>query len=120
MASSPDASFTSDTTAAARGAAAREAGDVFVRDLLIVFDTHSAVYPDPAVFILDDQAHPRILGQVAILDASLGAVDDDVVAVEQVPHHGEMWRAVRIGRADNGEVPLLEELPLRWIYLGAH
>src|SRR5439155_23085131 len=99
--------------------AAREAADVFVRDLLIVFDMRSAVYPDPAVFVLDDQTHPRIMGQVAILDASLGAVDDDVVAIEEVPHHGEVWRAVRIGRADNSDAPLLEELPLRWIYPGA-
>src|SRR5205823_15041895 len=95
--------------------AAREAADVFVCDLLIVVDTRSAVYPDPAEFILDDHAHPRILGQVASLDASLSAVDDDVVAVEEVRHHGEMRRAVRIGRADNSEAPLLEELPLRRI-----
>src|SRR5439155_7051115 len=40
--------------------ASREAADVFVRDLLIVFDMRSAVYPDPAVFVLDDQTHPRI------------------------------------------------------------
>jgi len=93
--------------------AGRKPTDIFVGDRLVVLDPRAAVDPDPAVLILHHHAHARIQREVAVLDASLGAVDHDVVAVHEIPHDREMRRPVGVLRADDGEAPLFEEFALR-------
>src|SRR5437764_12934667 len=98
--------------------AGRKPTDIFVGDRLVVLDPRAAVDPDPAVLILHHHAHARIQREVAVLDASLGAVDHAVVAVEEIPHHSQVWRTVGVLRADDGEAFLLEEFALGWRELG--
>src|SRR5204862_5800993 len=68
----------------------------------------------------DQHAHPRIRREVPVLDPALRAVDDDLVAVEQIPHDREVRRAVWILRADDDEALLLEEIALSRGELGDH
>src|SRR5438105_13280007 len=82
--------------------AGRKAADVFVSDRLVVLDARAAVDPDPAVLILHNHAHARIQREVAVLDASLGAVDHDVVAVQAIPHHSQVWRTAGVPGAYRG------------------
>src|SRR5438309_7637454 len=99
--------------------ARRESTDVRVGDSLIVVDPGATVDTDPPIAVFDEDAHPRIRRAVPVLDPSLRAVDDDLVAVDEVPHDREVRRAIGILGSHDREALLLEELPLRWIYLGA-
>src|SRR5437867_10396602 len=89
--------------------ARRQPADVGVRGGLVVVDPDAAVDPHEAVALRGHHAHPRIRREIAVLEPPLGAVHEDLVAIEQIPHHGEMWGAVGIARADDGEARLLEE-----------
>ena len=92
--------------------ARREAADVRLRDLLVVLDGRTPVDTEPAIAVFDQNAHARVGGEVPVLDPPLRAVDDDVVAIEEVPHHREVRRAVGVLRSDHGETLFFEERPL--------
>ena len=83
-----------------------------MRDLLIVLDPGAAVDAHEAVAVRDEEAEPRVPREIAVLDAALGAVHDDLVPIEQVPHDRQVRRSVGVHRADDGEAVLLEEGPL--------
>jgi hypothetical protein len=98
--------------------ACRQSSNVRVRDRLTVLNARTAVDSDPAIAVLDEHTHPRVSREVPVLHPSLRAVDDDVVAIEEVPHDCDMRRAVRIFRPDHGETLLLKEYALRDRELG--
>src|SRR5438309_11932933 len=67
-----------------------QSADVSVSDRLVVLDACAAVDPDPAIAVRDEHAHPRVRRQIAVLDPTLRAVDNEVVAIEEVPHDGQV------------------------------
>ena len=90
-----------------------QSANVSLRDRLVVLDRCAAVDADPAISIFDQHAHTRISREVPIFDSSLGAVHDDDVSIEEVPHDREVRRSIRIARADDRETLLFEECALR-------
>src|SRR5207244_2303429 len=54
----------------------------------------------------------RVGGEIAILDSALRAVHEDVVALEEVPHHRDVRRPIDIDRPNDGEALLFKERSL--------
>src|SRR2546428_960626 len=86
-----------------------EPADVAVRGRLVVIDLRATVDAHEAVAVGDHHAHPRVGREVPILEPALRAVHDDVVALDEVPHHREMRRSIGVASTDHGEALLFEE-----------
>src|SRR5439155_26912419 len=88
----------------------REPGDVALRDVDV------GDRPDPSVdpyvlvaaFVIHEERDARISHEVRVLRAPNLRVEDHLVAIEQVPHDREVWRARTVHRTEHREALLIE------------
>src|SRR6476659_3476901 len=96
-----------------RVVAAGHLGDVGLGRRLVGRHTDGAGQPDPAVAIhpvVDRQRDPRVSHEVRRPASTLGAVDDDLIAVDPIPDRRLTGRSIGVERGDGREAEVVEEV----------